>query len=61
MSKFDFEEQRCSASARIREMKIKTPFIFPEWQRVQQAMDRLREASKELANAQSAWERLGQE
>jgi hypothetical protein len=61
MSKFDFEEQRCSANRDVRDMKATQPFIFPEWQRIQQATDALREATKELERAQTAWDKLGKD
>lgn len=57
---FDFEVQRKAAAANIRMLKVVTPYIFPEWQQVQQATDALRIAHQNLERAQSAWDRLGQ-
>jgi hypothetical protein len=61
MSKFNFEKQRKSANAHIREMKVVAPYIYPQWQRLMQANDALREATKELERAQSAWDKLGKD
>lgn len=61
MSELNFEEQRRAANANIREMKVVTPFIFPEWQRIQYAVDRVRAANLELEHAQAAWDKLGQD
>jgi hypothetical protein len=62
MSKtFDFEKERCAANAMIRHTKVTHPFVFPEWQRIQNAVDKIREANKELELAQAAWDRLGQD
>ncbi len=58
---FDFEKERRAANASIREMKVTQPFIFPEFQRILQAMDASRAANRELVLAQEAWERLGQD
>jgi hypothetical protein len=62
MSKtFDFEEQRRSANRDIRDMKATQPFIFPEWQRIQQAVEAVRVANRDLEMAQAAWDRLGRD
>jgi hypothetical protein len=62
MSKtFDFEKERRAANANIREMKVTQPFIFPEYQRILNAVDAVQAANQELKRAQEAWERLGQD
>jgi hypothetical protein len=61
MREFDFEKQRKEANAHIREMKVVAPYVFPAWQRLMQATDALREATKELERAQAAWEKLGKD
>jgi hypothetical protein len=63
MSNFasEFERQRKAASASVREMKVTQPFIFPEYQRVLQATDKLRHAQAELEAALKAWNALGQD
>lgn len=58
---FNFEDQRRSANAHIRDMKVVSPFIYPEWGRVQEATDALRAATKELKKAQDAWDNLGKD
>ncbi len=60
MTEFDFEKQRRAANKSIREMKISQPFIFPEWQRLQEAEDKLREARREVELAQKSWAALGE-
>lgn len=62
MSKnFDFENERRAANLSIRDMKVTQPFIFPEWQRIQQAVAAIQVANQELKRAQEAWDRLGQD
>lgn len=57
--KEQFEEQQRQAAKNIREMKVVTPYIFPEWQKLQQATQHLREAHKAVAEAQREWDNLG--
>jgi hypothetical protein len=42
-------------------MKATQPFIFPEWQRIQQAVEAVRVANRDLEMAQAAWDRLGRD
>lgn len=56
---FDFEKERKAANANIRELKITQPFIFPQWQRVQNATESLRDAQYELERALKEWNDLG--
>jgi hypothetical protein len=52
-------EEMESARASVRRMKKHTPYIFNEWQRLQNAKKKLREARVELAAAITAWKNLG--
>ena len=54
-----FEEQKRQAAKNIRDMKTTAPHIFPEWQKLQQATQRLRAAHKAVAEAQQEWDNLG--
>jgi hypothetical protein len=58
---FDFERQRKAANAGIRDLKVSQPFIFPEYQRVLLATDKLRAAQAELESALAAWDNLGKD
>jgi hypothetical protein len=62
MSKtFDFEKERRAANAMIRHTKVTHPFVFQEWQMVQIATDRLREAHLEFERALKKWDDLGKD
>lgn len=45
--------------AALDKLKADTPWIFPEWERLQQAQRRLEQSQKNLAQAQAAWDNLG--
>jgi hypothetical protein len=54
-----FQDQLRFARERINELKITTPEIFPEWQRLKLAEKQLTIATDEVNSAQLAWDRLG--
>lgn len=51
-------EQIIEARRNVRGMAKAVPHIFPEWQRLQQAEDRLKEAKAERLAALNAWNRI---
>lgn len=59
MKELNFEEIRALASESVEEMKVVTPFIFREWQELQEAVHDLRRATQRVKEAQAAWDRLG--
>jgi hypothetical protein len=58
---FDFDKQRRIANAGIREGKKAMPFIYPQWQRLQQARRAAIAAIEELEAAERAWEEFGKD
>ena len=51
--------QMQQASERVRELKLHTPHIFPEWQELQQAKVALRKAEERYDLACKHWHDLG--
>ena len=47
-----------NARSHMRELKRVSPYIFPEWQALQNAKDNLKRAKAELERAEAAWEAL---
>lgn len=47
------------ASESVRKLKRHSPYIFPEWQELQQAKDALQKAQKQYAAASKRWKDLG--
>lgn len=48
-----------SAKAQIRGHKKHIPYIFPQWQRLQNAKSNLEKAKLEYQQAKAAWKALG--
>ena len=55
MSKPGFMEQIDQAKREIRALKKTTPYIFNEWQRLQNAERKFADAERELKAARKAW------
>lgn len=54
-------QQIANAKQSIKQLKKTSPYIFPEWQRLENAKSTLAKAEKELATARVAWFMLGNE
>jgi len=50
-----------AAQKSVRAMKRASPYIFPEWSRLQTAKAGVLRANEELKRAQAAWKSLGGE
>lgn len=55
----DFREQQRNAAANIRSLKETCPYIFVEWQKLEQAKQNLRDAQRAVKAAKASWDALG--
>lgn len=55
----DLHAQIARSKEEVKKLKHSSPYIFPEWQRLQNARKAADEAQKELVAARIAWFMLG--